>query len=117
MRVLGESVRARYAQVLVEKGALARDEASTTRMLESFPDDGYRGEYIMEVARSLFRKHGDALVTQERVSPFTRAAEAAIFQDIRHTLLALGIRMDTFFNERSLYESGALDEVLHALGR
>ena len=126
MRILGASVRARYAQVLHEEGKVAHDHGYATKVVRngadepvrvpvSFPEDGYLGEYIVEVARSLVRKHGNALVSAEGTAPFTRAAEEAIFQDIESTLQRLGIRMDTFFNERSLYDNGTLDEVLSAL--
>src|SRR5206468_8730372 len=47
MRVLGESVRARYLE-------LAGRPAS-------FPEDGYQGEYIREIAGTLRDQHGDRL--------------------------------------------------------
>ncbi len=126
MRTLGASVRGRYEQVLHDEGVLANAEGYATKALPngagepvtvplSFPDEGYLGEYIVEVARALVRAHGSSLLATASIESFTRAAEAAIFQDIKGTLRRLGIQMDTFFNERSLYESGALDEVLRSL--
>ena len=103
MRVLGQSVRARYQQTL--------DPDTPTKTLEdglvvpaSFPEDGYRGDYIVDVARALADARGDALLDAETEAPFTDAAKTAIFAEIEATLARLGVRHDTQFNERTLYE-------------
>ena len=101
MRVLGESVRARYLRLLGEN--------------VEWPEGGYEGEYIREVAEELQAKNGDELQSQKDVAPFKQAAEAAIFKDIRKTLERMHIRMDQFFNEYSVYESGAVDRVVELL--
>ncbi len=118
MRVLGQSVRARYE-------ALA-DPDTPTRQLkvadnewvtvpDSFPDDGYLGEYIIDIARSLFEKHGDGLLAVEDVDPFKDAAEKAIFAEIEQTMGRLGIKMDSYFNEYSLYEDDRVWATLETL--
>ncbi|MFN3595939.1 MAG: arginine--tRNA ligase [Rubricoccaceae bacterium] len=116
MRVLGESVRARYT-------AIARPE-TPTRMLgegdeavevpEGFPDDGYLGGYIQDIAQNLYDLHGEALLEAD-VAPFQQAAQTAIFADIEATMARLGIRMDSHFNERTLYDSGAVWDVVERL--
>ena len=102
MRMLGQSVRARYQEVL--------DPDTPTKTLEdglvvpqSFPDDGYRGDYITDVARGLAEAHGDALLDAPDEAPFTDAAKTAIFAEIEGTLARLGVHQDTQFNERTLY--------------
>lgn len=101
MRLLGESVRARYIEALGRK--------------PTFPEDGYEGEYIRDIAEALKAEQGDALKDQTEPGPFTAAAEKAIFEDINHTLESLGITFDHYFNERSLYESGNLNKTVAAL--
>jgi arginyl-tRNA synthetase len=101
MRVLGESVRARYLELLGEPGG--------------FPEDGYQGEYIYEIARELVAEAGAGLKNVAEVEPFQEKAEAVIFKDISATLARLGIVFDNYFNERSLYESGAIDDVVAEL--
>jgi arginyl-tRNA synthetase len=141
MRILGESVRARYEQLLVEQardmagqpGAeavppdlatlsacfrmrrLRPEDPGSPEVPDSFPDDGYLGEYIVDIARDLVDLHGAALLVQDNVAVFKQAAEKAIFADIETTMRRLGIRMDTFFNENSLYESNKVWEVLGEL--
>ncbi len=101
MRVLGESTRARY----LEKLGLAFE----------FPEDGYQGDYIYEIAQILIDEHGDSLKDEPDVKPFKEAAERFIFKDISSTLDTMGIRFDNYYNERSLYEDGNIDSVVKEL--
>jgi arginyl-tRNA synthetase len=101
MRVLGESVRARYCELLGRPAA--------------FPEDGYQGDYIREIAQALRDAHGDGLADGEHEPVFRKAAEEAIFADIRRTLERLGIRFDVYYNEASLYTEGKVEETLAAL--
>ena len=116
MRMLGQSVRARYEQVL--------DPDVPTKTLddglvvpESFPEDGYRGDYVADVARGLADAHGDALLDAPDEAPFTAAARDAIFAEITATLARLGVRQDSQFNERTLYQGGDDAPVWDAVGR
>ncbi len=117
MRVLGESVRARY-RALVDPDLpvkrIKRGEDDFVEVPESFPDDGYLGDYIIAIAEALYAEHGASL-GEEDVEPFKKAAEEVIFADIAATLRRLGIEMDTFFNEHTLYENGKVWEVVEAL--
>jgi len=101
MRVLGESVRARYQELLGQPSA--------------FPEDGYQGDYIREIAADLRGKHGDSLTGEGHDSVFRQAAEDGIFADIRRTLGRLGIRFDVYSNEALLYTEGKVDATLEAL--
>ena len=101
MRVLGESVRARYLELL---GRLA-----------TFPEDGYQGDYIREIATALRDRYGDSLAGEGDESVFRQAAEDDIFADIRRTLDRLGIRFDVYSNEALLYTEGKVEATLEAL--
>ena len=101
MRKLGESVRYRYLQELGHS-------------LE-MPEDAYQGEYIRDIARELVRQKGESLSGEQDLTPFTKAAETAIFEDIKHTLELMGIAMDSFFNEHDLYENGGIERTVKAL--
>ena len=46
---------------------------------------------------------------------FERAAKQTILSDIRATLERLGVSMDNYFNEKSLYDTGAVTATLDAL--
>lgn len=117
MRILGASVRARY-QALVDPDISTKQikvgENEWVDVPESFPDDGYLGEYIHEIARDLYDRHAGKLDTSD-IKPFKEAAEKAIFADIEKTMQRLGIRMDSYFNEYGLYEDGRVWSTLEAL--
>ncbi|NGP75176.1 arginine--tRNA ligase [Balneolaceae bacterium YR4-1] len=100
MRVLGESVKARYLQALDKE--------------TEFPEGGYEGEYIKDIAKELVEEHGDGLVDTEDVTPFKEKAESLIFEEIQQTLLRMNIKMDSFFNEHDLYEDGSIEETVEA---
>ncbi len=98
MRILGQSVASRYADLV--GGTFP------------FPEDGYQGEYIKDIAKDVQTKHGDDLLNSDSEAIFRKAAEEAIFDDIQQTLERMNIKMDLFFNEHSLYESGAIEKVV-----
>jgi arginyl-tRNA synthetase len=101
MRVLGESVRARYQQLCGQPSEL--------------PEGGYEGEYIQEIARTLQEEHDDSLLASPGSPAFKERAEKVIFEDILGTLRRMGIHMDSFFNEHTLYENQAIDKAVKKL--
>ena len=98
MRVLGQSVRARYMEIL------GKDV--------EFPEGGYEGLYIKTIAQTLVDEFGDSLIEEKDESIFKEKAEEAIFEEIQKTLSRMNIEMDSFFNERTLYENGSIDETV-----
>ena len=101
MRVLGQSVHARYLELLGEKSEL--------------PDGGYEGKYIYDIAQKVIDEHKNSLKENSEEPIFKNAAESHIFEDIKSTLSRLGLEFDTFFNENTLYENGELVNVVDAL--
>jgi arginyl-tRNA synthetase len=98
MRVLGDSVRLRYLELVGEK--------------IEFPSDYYQGEYIKDIAKSLFQEYGDKIRNDEAEGIFKQKAETIIFEDIKKSLGNLGVHHKIYFNENSLYEDGKIDELL-----
>jgi arginyl-tRNA synthetase len=100
MRVLGDSVRLRYLEILGDA--------------VDFPDDYYQGEYIKEIAQKLFEEFGESLREESCEGKFKEKAENEIFGEIEKTLGRIKINFSNFFNENTLYESGRIKEVLNA---
>ncbi|OGQ95696.1 MAG: arginine--tRNA ligase [Deltaproteobacteria bacterium RIFOXYD12_FULL_57_12] len=101
MRVLGESTRARYLELL--------------GLPFQFPEDGYQGEYIREIAAELVAEAGDSLKACADVTPFKEKADKVIFANIVATLERLAIHFDSYYNEHTLYENGLVDDVVASL--
>ncbi|NQV37147.1 MAG: arginine--tRNA ligase [Candidatus Marinimicrobia bacterium] len=99
MRILGQSVAARYFQELGKDIAL--------------PEDGYQGSYIKDIAKSIIVDQGQELTKESPL--FRELAEKTIFSDIRESLKQIGIVHDQFTNEKTFYESGAIDDIVESL--
>ena len=99
MRTLGKSVEARYLELL-EKSF-------------EFPEGGYQGDYIIEIAKEIINNNGKDL--KENDTQFLSSAEKTIFRQIKNSLNSLGIKFDIFSNEKSFYDSGAIEQLLSQL--
>ena len=99
MRILGQSVAARYFNQVGQEG--------------DFPEDGYEGDYIKTIAKGILEQHGDGLSPEDRI--FRTHAEELIFSDIKNTLKIIGINHDVFSNERTYYNNGAIDTLVEDL--
>src|SRR4051795_9440624 len=73
---------------------------------EEPPEDGYRGEYVAELAKKI---PGAADADPAELA---RKGVELMVKDIAKTLERFRVRMDGFFSELSLYESGAVDRGL-----
>ena len=99
-RVLPERLRepARHVRGVADR-ALSGEEP---------PDDGYHGEYLVEMADQMRAALGDAATEEQaREWGYRWAVEG-----VRHDLDRIGVQFDTWFSERTLHESGAVAEVL-----
>ena len=99
MRTLGKSVEARYLELL-EKSF-------------EFPEGGYQGDYIIEIAKEIINNNGKDL--KENDAQFLSSAEKTIFRQIKNSLNSIGIKFDIFSNEKSFYDSGAIKQLLSQL--
>jgi arginyl-tRNA synthetase len=71
----------------------------------TFPETHYQGDYIRDIAETLFIEHGSSLAATEKLDVFKETAESIIFASIRKTLSRISIVHDSFFNEHTLYSS------------
>lgn len=102
--ILGQSVQTRYNNFLGEK--------------EEFPADGYKGEYIFDIAKEVIDKFQDKYKgrndkeTQEFFKEFTLKK---ILSGIKKDLKNFGVEFDVWFSEKSLYEQDKLQKVIELL--
>jgi arginyl-tRNA synthetase len=75
------------------------------------PDDGYQGEYVIDMAERMRADLGDAVtVEQAREWGYLDAVRG-----LRDDLARIGVHFDTWFSERSLHEQGNVKRVLDDL--
>ena len=99
MRILSKSVASRY----LEKLGKSFD----------FPEGGYEGSYINDIAKDIINQHGEQLDKDDIL--FKEVPEKNIFKQIKSTLNDLGIKFDVFSNEKTFYENGDIDKLLDEL--
>ena len=99
MRMLSDSVESRYFEELGKPF--------------DFPEDGYEGSYINDIAKDIINQHGDQLESGDIL--FKKIPEQNIFTDIKKTLKGLGITFDEFSNEKTFYDNGDIDKLLEEL--
>ncbi|HEY5998505.1 MAG TPA: arginine--tRNA ligase [bacterium] len=83
-----------------------------------FPEDGYKGDYVRDLARDAVARHGASLLAlPDEQAPATLGEEAmaTILAWIRRDLEAFGVRFDVWFSERSLYRPGAWEALVEQL--
>jgi arginyl-tRNA synthetase len=104
MKLLGASVYARY---------LERHGRPVT-----FPEDGYRGSYIEQVAGHIDERLGPALLDLPAEQAEERCRELAgedMLQLIRQDLARFGVTFDSWFSEASLVNTGFVERILDDL--
>ena len=136
--LLGVSVLYRYLELL-GKGEERPD------IKELFEEEGYRGEYVIDIAKALLEAVGDSLLFEEKVleakekilsfgfefpleytSRFSPEKEPDVelcsafgldmmMEEIREDLSYMGIDFDVWFSERSLYERGLVEKLIEEL--
>ncbi len=104
MELFAASVEAAYLELLGEPS--------------DFPEDGYHGAYIYDIARELLDNYGDAYrqaEPEERRALFGRLAYEQVLAHLRETLEAFRVDFDTWFSERQLHEAGDVAQVIRFL--
>lgn len=79
-----------------------------------FPEDGYRGQEIQDIASEIYNEYGEDK-KDEDVVWFREYAYAKNLEEIKRILKELHIEFDIWTSERSLYEKNMVEENLNAL--
>ena len=102
--VLARSVYLRYREANGEKIEIA--------------DGLYPGDYLTPVGEALKEKYGDSLMDSDEsqwLADVREFATDAMMDLIRSDLAALGVTMDHFYSEKSLYGTGQIESTLDDL--
>jgi arginyl-tRNA synthetase len=83
-----------------------------------FPEDGYHGEYVREIARELISTHGERWKgddSDEAMDEMRRFAVARLREEQNRDLDGFRVHFDEFFLESSLYTSGRVEDTIRRL--
>jgi len=95
------SVDARYCQLLGED--------------VEFPEDGYQGDYIRDLAQEMMEDYGDELQQKsqiERLQIFKEDGLKRIINGQKKDLREFGVEFDVWTSEKAVRQSGKMEEVL-----
>ena len=84
----------------------------------TFEDGTYPGEYLIAAGEALKAKVGDAYVGKDEdvwLADVRVFATDAMMDLVREDLASLGIKMDVFFSEKSLYGTGRIEQAIDDL--
>ena len=98
IQLLGLSVQARVREILGET--------------VEFPESGYHGEYIRDIARRYLDAGGK---DQQNMEAITRFAVQELRKEQDLDLAAFGVRFDNYYLESSLYTDGGVERTVAAL--
>ena len=104
--LLGKSTQARYFEICGEPGKAP------------FPEDGYKGAYIYELAQQILDEEGNRFLEippEESLPYFKDYACRVILEGIKKDLADFGVNFDMWFSEKSLYEGDLLQRTLETL--
>jgi arginyl-tRNA synthetase len=94
---------------LLARSAFLRYREALGEKIGAIPEGLYPGDYLKPVGAAIAAEYGEALAKQSETSwlPIVRdKAVAMMMQAIRDDLVALDVKPDVFFSERSLLMSG-----------
>ena len=102
-----QSINARYMQLIVGEDAFP------------FPENGYQGDDIRELAQAIYDQHGDSwkdLPEQERLDAMAQFGLAVNIPKMKDDLRKYGIEYDQWF-ESELHNSGYVAETVDLLAQ
>ncbi len=104
MDAFRNSIWARYQQALGKEAVM--------------PEDGYHGNYMVELAKEIVREEGDRYLKMPEAEGFEKLGEvglAKILEGTKQDLKTLRVDYDVWYSEKTLYENGQFDKVMKLL--
>jgi len=104
MDLFAASIEARYLQALGREAEM--------------PEDGYHGEYLIEIGREIAEREGEALADLDEAALRDRLlleGSRRVLEGIKGTLQRMAIEFDSYFSEGTLHEEGAIAATVERL--
>ncbi len=83
-----------------------------------FPEEGYKGNYIIDIAKEFYNQNGDKYAESSKdevIGVFSEYAYKVILEWIKKDLKDFRIKFDTFFSEKEMEDKGEIEKALRFL--
>ncbi|MBL7072264.1 MAG: arginine--tRNA ligase [Candidatus Omnitrophica bacterium] len=103
INLLGKSVKTRYLNLFGKN--------------ESLPEDGYMGDYIIDIAKQIKAEKGEKLLAQDKNTDefFSKYAVKYIMKLITEDLSDFGVKFDVWTSQKSIEKCQGVEKVLKLL--
>ena len=84
------------------------------------PEEGYQGEYMVDLGQQIRRDHGDDfldIARDDAVAAIGEVGLEAMVASIRESLQRIGVSYDNWFREQDLYTEGDFERVMDLIGQ
>ncbi|MDP2912421.1 MAG: arginine--tRNA ligase [Candidatus Omnitrophota bacterium] len=98
MNILGNSIRLRYLELLGKA--------------EEFPQDFYKGTYVIDIARAFKKKYGRKFLGAEKIDAFREFGLCWILNDIKKDLKDFGVKFNVWYSQKALMKSGRVERTI-----
>lgn len=101
--LLGKSIHACYCELLGEG--------------QPFPEGGYKGDYIKDIAKALIEKHNRSFINDDEktIRLFCESGIQYIMDMVKKDLADFGVRFDNYFSQYRLGRSGKIEKAITVL--
>lgn len=101
IEILGKSIKARLMELIGKKS--------------EFPENGYKGEYIYDIAKKIKDNTGEQALDSLPSDFFVEQGCAEIMKLIMKDLEDFGVHFDAWYSQKALASSGKIEEALDIL--
>ncbi len=101
MNILGDSIRSRYLELFGSA--------------EPFPSDGYKGSYVIDIAKDFRKRYGRKYLKAADIRVFREFGLRWILSDIKKDLKGFGVKFNVWYSQKALRKSGKIERAIALL--
>ncbi|MAK01992.1 MAG: arginine--tRNA ligase [Rickettsiales bacterium] len=102
---------------LLAKSVILRiEELQSNKKIDSFPAELYPGEYLIDVAQSIIKSHGEDIHQRDDYFELVKSQTVhLLLEGIKSDLSLLSIEQNKFVSEKDLVNQGKIDQAINRL--
>ena len=102
---------------LLAKSVILRiEELQSNKKIDSFPAELYPGEYLIDIAQSIIKSHGEDIHQREDYFELVKIQTVhLLLEGIKSDLSLLSIEQNKFVSEKDLVNQGKIDQAINRL--